>query len=89
MARASVRQRIHSFDLDVVQDMLFIEFEPIAVETYYTDVNDDRDVMRRFTDAADRFVGISMVNAVYRLGSEKPRPEAIRQFAEQLVARYG
>ena len=69
--------------------MLFIEFEPITFATMYEDVDGDRDVMRRYTFDGERLVGISMLNAEYRLGSENPSPMAIRQLAEQLVTQYG
>lgn len=89
MAQVHTPPTIHNIELDLAQDMLFIEFEPIDFGTYYMDVDDDRDVIRRYSFEDDRFVGISMMNAEYRLGSDNPSPAAIRQLAENLVARYG
>ena len=69
--------------------MLFIEFEPIAETTYYTEVDDDSYILRRYTCEGDRFVGISVQFPARQLGTENPKPAAIRKLAEELVARYG
>ena len=68
--------------------MLFIEFEPIAEYTYYTEVEDDPYIMRRYTRDGDRLVGISVQFPTRQLGTVEPSPAAIRHLAEELVARY-
>ena len=88
MAQVGVRPSIHRAEYDAVQDTLFIEFEPITVETSYEDVDGARFVMRRFTVDDDRLVGISVYLASLVFGTEEPGPAAIRQLAEELVARY-
>ena len=44
--------------------------------------------MRRFRVDDDRLVGISVYLASLVFGSDNPTPAAIRQLAEDLVARY-
>ena len=88
MAQISAQQRIQSVEYDPVQLMLFIEFEPIAETTYYIEVDDDPYILRRCTCDGDRFVGISVQFPTRQLGTEEPSPAAIRQLAEELVARY-
>ena len=88
MAQTSVRPIIHRAEYDAVQDMLFVEFEPITAETIYEDIEGARFVMRRLTVADDRLVGISVYLASLVFGTEDPSPAAIRQLAEDLVARY-
>ena len=89
MAQVSVCPSIHRAEYDAVQDMLFIEFEPITAETIYEDVEGARFVMRRFTVADERQVGISVYLASHVFGTEEPTAAAIRQLAEELVGRYG
>ncbi len=88
MTAPTTKPDIHSCEYDPVQLMLFIEFEPIAEYTYYTEVDDDRYIMRRYTCDGDRLVGISVQFPTCYLGTEEPTPAALRQLATDLVARY-
>ena len=88
MQPAATINEIRECHYDAAQDMLFVLFEPLGEGGIYRTVPEDRHVMRRYRLEDDRLFGISLLFASRRLGGENPRPEAIRQLAEQLVAKY-
>ncbi|MCY3934849.1 MAG: hypothetical protein OXG09_02485 [Chloroflexi bacterium] len=88
MQPSATTNEIQECHYDPAQDMLFVLFEPLGDGGSYRAVSEDRHVMRRYRLADDRLFGISLLFASRRLGTENPSPQAVRQLAEQLVARY-
>ena len=88
MTSTTVRPDIHSCEYDEAQDMLFILFAPLQGHDYYQETV-DRDLLLRYTEKGARLIGLSLHNPLPRLNGVPPTPAAIRQLAEELVARYG
>jgi hypothetical protein len=74
-----------SYDYDPVQDMLYILLEPVTDATFYDDVPDMPGVMRRYSAADERLVGITMHDVKSRLLTNLPQDKAIRQLVQILV----
>ena len=88
MTSTTVKPDIHSCEYDEAQDMLFVLFAPIQGHDYYETTAADPDLLLRYTDKGARLIGLSLHNPLPRLNGAPATAAAIRQLAEELVARY-
>ncbi len=85
MAYQTDKQNLANYSYAPLQDMLFVEFEPVAEDTFYVDVPNFPDVMLRYTIADERLVGISMEGVSEYLGIEHPDAAALKKLAFHLL----